>query len=212
MEAPITRTTIAASIYLFKVNNRDTRKRREICSKLTIKTSKRHHWRHYCQLWTYFTSFSSVSIVDFHCRQVNVGWIFRKIYKSGVIFDPLNFCWYVIQILRKKVLILFRVVSSIITASRNQVNWNAMYSWYSIVSNSYVIITNTERQHKVVKLSLTIDAKRRHKEVTVQTKCEASQELEKWRSNKNVANQFDTRGSILSFSKKTQYLRRFFYN
>ena len=178
MEAPITRTTIAATIYLFKVNNRETRKRCEICSKLTIKTSKRHHWRHYCQLWTYFTPFSSVSIVDFYCRQVNVGWIFRKIYKSGVIFDPLNFCWYVIQILRKKVLILSGVVSSIITASQNQVNWNAMCSWYSIVSNSYVIITNTERQHKVVKLSLTIDAKRTHKEVTVQKKYEASQELE----------------------------------
>ena len=30
-----------ANIYLFKVNNRNTRKRREICSKLTIKTPKR---------------------------------------------------------------------------------------------------------------------------------------------------------------------------
>ena len=47
-----------ANIYLFKVNNRNTRKRCEICSKLTIKT--------------YFPSFSSVSIVDF--EQVNVGW------------------------------------------------------------------------------------------------------------------------------------------
>ena len=32
-------------IYLFKVNNRNTRTRCEICSKLTIKTSERHHWR-----------------------------------------------------------------------------------------------------------------------------------------------------------------------
>ena len=32
------------NIYLFKVNNRNTRKRFEICSKLTIKTSER------CQL------------------------------------------------------------------------------------------------------------------------------------------------------------------
>ena len=29
-----------ANIYLFKVNNRNTRKRRETCSKLTIKTSE----------------------------------------------------------------------------------------------------------------------------------------------------------------------------
>ena len=30
----------------FKVNNRNTRKRYEICSKLTIMTQERHHWRH----------------------------------------------------------------------------------------------------------------------------------------------------------------------
>ena len=31
--------------YLFKFNNRNTRKSREICAKLMVKTSKRHHWR-----------------------------------------------------------------------------------------------------------------------------------------------------------------------
>ena len=34
-----------ANIYLFKVNKRNTRKRYEICSKLTIKTPERPHWR-----------------------------------------------------------------------------------------------------------------------------------------------------------------------
>ena len=34
-----------ANIYLFKVNNRSTRKRCEICSKLTIKTPERCQWR-----------------------------------------------------------------------------------------------------------------------------------------------------------------------
>ena len=34
-----------ASIYLPKVNNRDTRTRFEICSKLTMKTLERRHWR-----------------------------------------------------------------------------------------------------------------------------------------------------------------------
>ena len=48
--------------------------------------------------------------------------IFRKIYKSGEIFNPLNFCGYVIQILRKTVLSLSRVVSSIVISSQNQVN------------------------------------------------------------------------------------------
>ena len=34
----------SASIYLFKVNNRNTRKRCETCSKLTIKTTERRQW------------------------------------------------------------------------------------------------------------------------------------------------------------------------
>ena len=29
---------------MFKVNNRNTKRRREICSKLTIKTQERRHW------------------------------------------------------------------------------------------------------------------------------------------------------------------------
>ena len=33
----------AANIYLFKVNNRNNRKRGEICSQLTIKTPERRH-------------------------------------------------------------------------------------------------------------------------------------------------------------------------
>ena len=78
MKTPITRNTIAANIYLIEVNNRDTRKRCEICSKLTIKTSKRHHWRRFCQLWTYLKPFSGVSIIDVYCRQVNVGWDISK--------------------------------------------------------------------------------------------------------------------------------------
>ena len=65
--------TYSKNIYLFKVNNRNTRKSYEICSKLTIKTPERHQW-----LWTYFTAFSSVSIVDF--EQVNVSWGSKNIF------------------------------------------------------------------------------------------------------------------------------------
>ena len=36
-------TEFPANIYLIKVNNRNTRKWCEICSKLTIKTSERRH-------------------------------------------------------------------------------------------------------------------------------------------------------------------------
>ena len=35
-----------AGNYLFKVNNRSTKTRCEICSKLTIKTPERRDWRH----------------------------------------------------------------------------------------------------------------------------------------------------------------------
>ena len=49
--------TSPANSYLFKVNNRNTRTRCEICSKLTVKTPERR---------------SSVSIVDF--EQVNADW------------------------------------------------------------------------------------------------------------------------------------------
>ena len=38
-------TAIPAGIYLLEVNNRNTKTRCEICSKLTIKTPERHHWR-----------------------------------------------------------------------------------------------------------------------------------------------------------------------
>ena len=58
------------NIYLFKVNNRNTRKSCEICSKLTTKTRE---WRHWCrELWTYFTPFPNFSIDDF--EQVYVSW------------------------------------------------------------------------------------------------------------------------------------------
>ena len=51
--------------YFCKVNNRNSRKRCETCSKLTIKTPEQHH----------FSSllFFSVAIVDF--EQVNVSWV-----------------------------------------------------------------------------------------------------------------------------------------
>ena len=59
----------------FKINNRNARKRWEVCSKLTIKTTKRRHW-----LWTYFTPFSRVTIVDF--EQVSDSWQVRYSWQS----------------------------------------------------------------------------------------------------------------------------------
>ena len=63
--------------YLFKVNKRNTRKRCEMCPKLTIKTSERVHWHSsdvfFVNFESYLTYFSSVFIVDF--EQVNASWI-----------------------------------------------------------------------------------------------------------------------------------------
>ena len=59
-------TSCPANIYLpFKVNNRNTR-----TWSLTSLTS---FWYFYCRLLTYFTPFSSVSIVEF--EQVNINWV-----------------------------------------------------------------------------------------------------------------------------------------
>ena len=84
----------STGIYLLKVNNRNTRTRCEICSKLIIKTLERRSksitetlskvwnmfkvnnentkttpmasfWCFYWELWTYFTPCSSVFIVNF---------------------------------------------------------------------------------------------------------------------------------------------------
>ena len=38
---------IPAGKYMFKVNNRNTRIKREICSKLTIMSPERRYWRRY---------------------------------------------------------------------------------------------------------------------------------------------------------------------
>ena len=65
---------LPANICLFRVNNRNTRKRCEICWKLIMKiTSMTSCWCFYCWLWTYSTLLYSVSVVGF--EQVNVCWV-----------------------------------------------------------------------------------------------------------------------------------------
>ena len=69
--------TDPADTYLFKVNNSTTtRERREICSKLTIKTLEWRHWRRSGVFIVNFENIlhplSSVSIFGF--EQVNVSW------------------------------------------------------------------------------------------------------------------------------------------
>ena len=63
------------SLKLLKVNNRNTRARCEICSKLTVKTPQQTplapFWCLHCYFPTYFTPCSSASVVNF--EQVNAG-------------------------------------------------------------------------------------------------------------------------------------------
>ena len=59
-----------ANIYSFKVNNRNTRKRCEICSKLTTKTPERRQWR--CS--GVFLLTLNIFLTFFHFEQVNVSW------------------------------------------------------------------------------------------------------------------------------------------
>ena len=69
-------------IYIFKVNNRNTRTRCEICSMLIIKTQERRQWCLYCWLWTYFRPCSSASIVNF--EQINADWVSGPAHSSLV--------------------------------------------------------------------------------------------------------------------------------
>ena len=62
----LTVQSLPENIYLLKVTNKSTRKRCEMCSKLTLKTPERRQW-------TYFTPFCSGFIVYF--EQVNVSWV-----------------------------------------------------------------------------------------------------------------------------------------
>ena len=55
--------TIPAGNYMFKVNNRNTRTRCEICSKLTIKTSKRGQWRRFGAFFVNFEHTSHLVLV-----------------------------------------------------------------------------------------------------------------------------------------------------
>ena len=70
------------NIYLFKVKNRNTRKRCEIRSKLTIKTPKRRHKN--TRTKSYITPFSSAPIVNF--AKVNVSWLPIWVIRIYLVF------------------------------------------------------------------------------------------------------------------------------
>ena len=62
---------------MFKVNNKDTRKMPMALQKCL-----------YCQLWTYFIPFLSVSIINF--EQVNAGWGCSALNPCGICIYSLK--------------------------------------------------------------------------------------------------------------------------
>ena len=62
-----------ASNYMFKVNNRNTRTNCDICSKLTIKTPERCHWRRSGVFIVNFEHISFLVLVFLFFEQVNAG-------------------------------------------------------------------------------------------------------------------------------------------
>ena len=72
-----------ANIYLLKVNNRNTRKRSEICSKLTIKTLERRQWHLFLVFLLMTLSISWVTISMLLL-------ISRKYWPGTLMINPLN--------------------------------------------------------------------------------------------------------------------------
>ena len=68
---------LTVRLAIVSINNRNTRTRWEICSKLTVKRPEQHQWRRSGGVFivnlTYFKPCSSVSIAIF--EQVNAGWV-----------------------------------------------------------------------------------------------------------------------------------------
>ena len=80
-----------ANIYLLKVNDRDTRKRCEICSKLTIKSPEWRHWRYSVVFIVNFEYISHIFLVLLMLTWIsNVIWVVTTKY----LFRKILFHWY----------------------------------------------------------------------------------------------------------------------
>ena len=96
--------TLLANIYLFIVNNRNTRKGCEICSKFTIKTLERRQLRHSSVFMVNFEYISHLFLVFLFLILNNVSWITRTTIDPWEILHPLfsaffNFFIYLLECL-----------------------------------------------------------------------------------------------------------------
>ena len=77
---------------MFKVNNKNTRTRCEICSKLTIKTPERCQWRRSGVFIVNFEHISHlVSIVNF--EHVIAGWVVYILHKISFTQFQIGHCY-----------------------------------------------------------------------------------------------------------------------
>ena len=111
------RRSVPANIYLFKVNNRNTKIRCEICSKLTIKTSEQRYW---CCSGVFINFEHSFSVVDF--EQVIVSWGISYLHWSSYYSE----CRNRLQLLRVVLFILFFVY---ITFNRTKIIHYSSECW-----------------------------------------------------------------------------------
>ena len=99
-----------ANIYVFKVNKRNIRKNCDICSKLTIKTPERRHWRRFVVFIVNFEHILHLFLVFLlltlkqhgtiigtyysSMEAVNVSWILCAIINDGSVIYSLaqNIC------------------------------------------------------------------------------------------------------------------------
>ena len=100
-----------ASIYFFKVNNLDTRKKCEICSKLKIKRAERRHWRHSGVFIVNFEHISPLFLVFLLLtlnRQILLGYHKKKFAMSTMSnIDDGILCENYSRLLTKKLPLLF---------------------------------------------------------------------------------------------------------
>ena len=83
-------TTNPASIYLFKANNRSTRKICVISSKLTIKTPEKRQWRYSS---VFVTNFEQTSHCSFQC------WLWISKWHPPWVVNDKKFFWSQISVL-----------------------------------------------------------------------------------------------------------------
>ena len=79
--------SILANICLFKVNNRNTRKRCKICVKLTIKPPEQRHWRPSGVFIVKFEHISDLFLVFLSLLWINFCWKIALYYNMRSLFQ-----------------------------------------------------------------------------------------------------------------------------